>query len=144
LVGAALYDRLELPLPTDPNLVQATWRQRELENYVCQRNVLLSYASWEGQRHVGELFANAWEQTMEETIGEIEDALRTLGEPSPWGPEIKASDAFLDRVFKRFYEKLKLPNLMSKTDYHELANHLDEKAIDPEIGEKLDLLMQTE
>ena len=72
---------------------------------------------------------------------EIEKALDTLGEPSPWGPDIKASDAFLDRVFKDFYKKLRLPNLMSKTDYHCLAPiMLPREAIDGEITEKLDLM----
>ena len=75
---------------------------------------------------------------MDESITEMEHALETLGKPAPWGPDIKASDDFLDRLFKRFYEKRALPNLMTKTDYHRLAGFVDEKHIDPEIPEKLD------
>jgi hypothetical protein len=33
------------------------------------------------------------------------------------GPDIKASDDFLDPLFRKFYEKLGLLNLMRKTDY---------------------------
>jgi hypothetical protein len=76
------------------------------------------------------------------SIDEIEGALETLGEPSPWGPEIKASGAFLDRVFKRFYEKLQLPNLMTKTDYHRLVAYLPREAIDGEIAEKLTAIVE--
>ena len=35
-------------------------------------------------------------------------ALTALADPDPWGPDIKASEAFLDPLFKRFYDKLKL------------------------------------
>lgn len=141
LVGVALYDRLDLAPPYDPHLTQHMWRKRELENYLCHREVLLAFADAEGQRHVGELFGSAWRQQMEESIVEIEQAMATLGEPTPWGPEIKASDAFLDRLFKRFYDKLQLPNLMVKTGYHRLAGYLSPEDIDAEIAEKLDALV---
>jgi ABC-type branched-subunit amino acid transport system ATPase component len=141
LVGVALYDRLDQALPNDPNLVQKMWRKRELENYLCRREVLLDFAAAEGRRSVGELFATAWRQQMEESIEEIEQALATLNKPSPWGPDIKASDDFLDAVFKRFYEKRQLSNLMTKTDYHRLAGFLSPEDIDTEIVEKLDVFV---
>jgi len=143
LVGVAIYDRLEQTLPSDPNLHQCMWRRREMENYLCQRSVLLDFAAAEGRRHLGELLVEPWKECMEESIGEIEQALDTLGEPSPWGPDIKASDGFLDRVFKRFYEKLELPNLMRKTDYHRLAAFVPAGAIDSEVVEKLDAIVAT-
>ena len=74
---------------------------------------------------------------------EIEKALLALVKASPWGLEMKVSDDFLDPVFKRFYEKLDLPNLMTKTDYHRLAGHLAFENIDSEIGEKLDAILAT-
>ena len=37
LVGLALYDRLELQLTDDPNLVQLMWKKREIENYLARR-----------------------------------------------------------------------------------------------------------
>ena len=77
---------------------------------------------------------------MQEAIAEIESALATLGEPSPWGPDIKASESFLDRVFRRFFEKLKLPNLMQKSGYHLLASFVTADAIDVEVREKLDAI----
>jgi len=141
LVGLAIYDRLDQAPPEDPYLDQQMWKRRELENYLCEREALLAFADAEGRRHGGDLFGSAWRKQMEESIDEIEQALRTLGEPLPWGPDIKASDAFLDRLFKRFYEKLELPNLMTKSDYHRLAAYIAPAAIDEEIREKLDAIV---
>jgi hypothetical protein len=73
-----------------------------LENYLCRREVLLDFAGAEGRCHQGDLFEIPWREQMAASIDEIEKALDTLGEPSPWGPDIKASDGFLDRVFKDF------------------------------------------
>lgn len=138
LVGIALYDRLEKTLTDHPDLTQLMWRRREIENYLCRRQVLLDFAAAEGRRYDGEHSGGDWSLTMDESITEMEHALETLGKPAPWGPDIKASDDFLDRLFKRFYEKRALPNLMTKTDYHRLAGFVAEKHIDPEIREKLD------
>jgi hypothetical protein len=80
---------------------------------------------------------------MEETIQEIESALAALGKPSPWGSDLKASDDFLDPLFRKFYQKLGLPNLMRKTDYHTLAPFVPAAAIDNEIREVLDAIVQT-
>ena len=75
---------------------------------------------------------------MEQAIDEIEAALAALGEPSPWDIDIKASDQFLNPLFKKFFGKLNLPNLMSKTDYHTLAPFVDAAAIDDDIKKMLD------
>jgi hypothetical protein len=39
-----------------------------------------------------------------------------------------------------FFEKLKLPDLMRKTNYHHLETHVAAASIDPEIAQKLDLI----
>jgi hypothetical protein len=143
LVGVAIYDQLTQDLPSDPHLTHLMWRRRELENYLCQRETLLDFADAEGQRLIGELFGQSWRDAMGESIAEIEQALQTLGDPSPWGAEIKASDAFLDRVFKRFFDKVGIGNLMRKTDYHRLTAFVPPNQIDPEIIEKLDAIVET-
>lgn len=53
---------------------------------------------------------------------------------------MKTSDEFLDRLFEIFFEKLKLPNLMRKTNYHQLASYVTAARIDPEAVQKLDLI----
>ena len=140
LVGVAIYDRLQSPPPDDPHLLHLTWRRRELENYLCRRDALLDFAATEGRRLQGALFGDAWRQRMQECIAAIEQALRTLGAPPPWGPDVKASDEFLDPLFARFYASVDSPNPMLKTDYHRLAAFLDPGAADPEITEKLDAI----
>ncbi len=143
LVGLALYDRLDQPPPADPNLRQQMWRRRELENYLCQRETLLAFAEAQGHAQVGDLFAATWREAMEESITEIEAALAALGRPSPWGPDIKASDDFLDPLFEKFYGKLVLPNLMRKTNYHTLAPFVPAAELDDEVREKLDQIAQS-
>lgn len=140
LIGMAIYDCLDQPLPNDSNLQHRMWRQRELENYICQRATLVDFAGATGNTgERGELFGQGWRKAMEESIAEVENALRTLGK-DPWSGDVKASDEFLDPVFKLFYKKLELPNLMSKTNYHELAGFVPIAAIDPEVRDALDAI----
>lgn len=143
LAGVALYDRLEQQPPADPHLRHLMWEQREMENYLCTRDTLLAFAEAKGSEQQGELFGAPWRTAMDESIAEIEGALAALSRPSPWGPDIKASDDFLDPLFKRFYERLGLPNLMRKTDYHTLAPFVPAAALDGEIRQKLDLIAET-
>jgi ABC-type taurine transport system ATPase subunit len=141
LAGLALYDRLDASLPSDPNLSQLMWKRREIENYLCQPETLLAFAEERGREQHGDLFAASWRQAMQDSIGEIAAALAALGKPDPWSADLKVTDEFLDPLFRRFYEKLTLPNLMRKTDYHTLAPFVPEDEIDGEVGEKLDAIV---
>ena len=66
--------------------------------------------------------------------------MATLGRGSPWSEDAKVSDDFLTPLFAAYFKKLSLPNLMSKKDYYELAEHVPGGEIDPEIREKLDVI----
>ena len=79
---------------------------------------------------------------MREAINQVETPLRTLGRASPWDGDIKASDDFLEPVFKAYFEKLGLPNLMAKKNCRELLEYVPEHEIDPEIREKLDAIVR--
>ena len=57
-----------------------------------------------------------------------------------WWTEVKASDDFLDRLFDRFFQRLQLPNLMRKTDYHQLAVYVPLEQIPQEITDALELI----
>lgn len=140
LVGLALYDRLDTQPPADPNLTQQTWRQREIENYLCQRTTLLAWAEAQGRAQYGDVFAASWRQSMERSIDEIGAALAALGKPNPWSPDLKVSEEFLDPLFRKFYEALGLPNLMRKTDYHTLAPYVPPEGLHDEVREKLDAI----
>ncbi len=142
LVGVAIFDRLDKNLQQGTLLIETMWNRREIENYLCMPEVLLAYA-----RHdlADDLFGRAEAerrvQVMQETIDEVSKALKTLRNTDPWSPDIKATDDFLDPLFKKFFEKLELPNLLQKTDYHVLASLAPKTEIDPEIAEKLDAIV---
>ncbi|MGO9203618.1 MAG: ATP-dependent nuclease [Limisphaerales bacterium] len=144
LVGVALFDRIEKPLQSGTPLAEMMWQKREIENYLCQEDVLLAYA-----RHdqPDDLFGRAEtarrEQVMRECIAEVTAALATLSRPSPWSDDIKASDEFLNPVFDRFFNKLGLPNLLRKTDYHVLAGLVPGEKLAPEVTAKLDAILAT-
>ena len=138
-----LFDRLKKNLQKDSPLTEMMWRRREIENYLCTEEVLLSYARHDLPDDLfGTAEANRREQTMRESIEEISTALKTLRMPDPWSPDIKASDDFLNRLFDRFFDKLGLPNLFGKTDYHILARLVPKNKIDPEVVEKLDTIVE--
>jgi len=144
LVGVAVYDRLDRSLPQDPNLVQRMWVRREIESYLCSREVLLAWTRAAAERDgPGPLFVTGWVDEMTRVIAQMEDALETLARPSPWGPDIKVTDDFLDPLFQRFYRALGLPNLMRKTDYHELARFVPREMVDPEVIAVLDVILET-
>lgn len=147
LRGVAVFDwldevnarRLPADLLGDPRIVTAQWTRRELENYLCMREVLLAYARGP---EPGTLFDNPGdrEAAMVTAVDEVDAAFRTINRQSPWADDVKASDRFLDPVFARYFELLELPNLMQKTDYHKLVDFVPLDLIAPEITGKLDLI----
>jgi hypothetical protein len=139
LVGFCLFDRIGEGLQTTPELREYQWKRREIENYLCQKEVLMAWAEERQKRQgVGPIFASRWLHAMEEAIAEIQNALETLGRGSPWSPDTKVSDDFLDPLFDSFFDKLGLENLMRKTNYHTLVQYVPPEQIDPEVSEVLD------
>ena len=116
-----------------------------IENYICTRAALEAYATASAtDAGPGPLFtvadADRRLQAMRESIDQVESALKTLRKGSPWDADVKASDEFLDPLFRSYFGKLDLPNLMAKKNFHELAEHVPDREIDPEIREKLDAI----
>ncbi len=144
LVGIAVFDRRERELPPDPYLQMFEWRRCEIENYLCTRRTLLNYArALAEQTGNGGLFAEEWEQAMEDALREVSEALQTLGKPDPFGGDLKVSEEFLPGVFKRSFEKLGRENSMRKTDYHVLANHVPVDEIAEDVREMLECILRT-
>lgn len=139
LTGIAVFDRLDKELQSNSPLVEMMWERREIENYLCMEEVLLQYAQGKGNP---DLFANSQEIVMQECIDEITSALRTLRNEDPWSPDIKATDDFLDPLFALYFKKLKLPNLLRKTDYHILAEFVPANLIDQDVINKLDMILK--
>jgi ABC-type taurine transport system ATPase subunit len=152
-IGIALFDRLDKTLAEGGALRETMWRKREIENYFCSRAVLLAFAreldaaKWNaetepllasGAQEEGEECA----RKMEESIAELETAFVTLGKPSPGSSDIKVTDDFLDPLFANFSKKIGRPLVLRKSDYAKLVAFLPMEAIDAEVGEKLDLIVE--
>jgi hypothetical protein len=144
LVGTALFDSVPQELAANGPLWEMKWQKREIENYLCFPQTLLAYAE-QIDGSPGPLFEPALRDrqkaAMQQAMDEVAAALRTLGRPEPFGPDVKASDDFLEPVFQSYFNKLGLRNLMQKTDYHILARLVPRELIDPEISAKLDRIV---
>ncbi len=140
---AALFDRRESETPGTGQAER--WNRREIESYLCTEATLEAYAQASAlEAEPGPLLAmaeaNRRISAMRDAIDEVGDAMETLGRGSPWGPDAKVSDDFLTPLFRTYFAKLDLPNLMSKKSFYELAQHVPDSEIDPEVGEKLDAI----
>lgn len=143
LVGIAVFDRLDKNLQEGTSLKETMWKRKEIENYLCMEDVLISYARHDTPDDLfGAAEAEKRVKAMRESINELTAALKTLKKQDPWSPYIKATDEFLDRLFENYFEKLGLPNILRKTDYHILAHLVPKDKIDPEIIEKLDAIVE--
>ena len=129
LYGFALFDRLNLLDGGSQVLTEYSWQRREIENYLCSRDVLL--------RWVDEQLP-LFRTSMEEAISEVESARRILGQTSPWDADTNASDDSLEQIFRLFYEKAGMPGQIPKSDYHFLVRNMDSSEIDSEVVSVLD------
>ena len=142
LEGVALFDRLEKGDLDGGSLKCLVWVKREIENYLCTQRTLEAYASACTEDQSLPLFAASEVdrriEAMREAIDQVSEALMTLGKGSPWDGEVKASDDFLVPLFRAYFDKLALPNLMNKKNFYELAEYVPHDEIDPEFSQKLD------
>ncbi len=132
LVGFALFDHLNLPQRNNEALNEHSWAKREIENYLCSKEALIR---WTEAKH------GLFRGFMIDAIAEIENALHLLGR-SPWSGDTKASDDFLEPLFRAFYQKTGMSDRMAKSDYHFLVDHIEPNDIDPEVIEVLDTIAQ--
>lgn len=133
LRGFALFDRLRLPEGQNELLREHSWQKREIENYFCSRDLLLRWTETQFP-----LFL----KYMEESLSEVENARRVLGQPSPWDGTTKVSEDFLGPLFRTFYEKTGMSGYISKSDYHFLITYMETSEIDPEVVIALDAIVE--
>jgi len=131
LVAVALFDRLDSCPPSEPDLLMLMWERREIENYLLDPEALLKWA----ERPMGPLFR----ETMQQCINDLIPPIALKDPRDPWWSEERASQ-FLERLFREFATRLGLPNVMDKSDYHELVRLLPRERIVPEVREKLDAI----
>jgi sorbitol-specific phosphotransferase system component IIA len=143
LVGIAIFDRLDKELQKNTQLREMMWGRREIENYFCTEEVLLAFAT---QGQPNDLFGHAEQEcrepAMRESIRQVSNALKTLGKPDPWSPDIKASDEFLDPLFTDFSKRLNLPLVLRKSEYCDLVQLLSKDKVDAEVRAKLDAVRE--
>ena len=109
LVGFCLFDRIDSKLHKHPELIEYAWQRREIENYIVfNKQVLIDWARADADEQTGGLLLSTlWLSTMEEQdYGNQKDARTVLRQESPWSPDIKVTDDFLDPLFETFFEKL--------------------------------------
>jgi ABC-type multidrug transport system ATPase subunit len=140
LIGVAIFDRIENSLNQDQPLLETMWRRREIENYFCKKDILLRWAEGEQKYDLFTYQEGPKRRlAMEESINEVTRLLE-IDEKDPWSEDVKASDEVLDRIFRLFFKKMKLPITFRKADYHELVNFMKPEEIQKEIVEKLDYI----
>ena len=148
LLGIAIFDRLEQTIPDISGITCLQWKRREIENYLCYPEVLYEYAKASAVKDntTGPLFAQAEsgrrKVAMEESINEVQKGMDIYGKGSPWDFNTKVSDDFLEPLFKIYFKKLTLYNIMAKKNFNELAYLVPVEKIDHEIKEKLDAIVQ--
>ena len=145
LKGIALFDRMDKPIKDTQSLRLMSWKKREIENYLCTKSTLVEFAGSLSAETLPLFAAPQSEQcraAMSKAIVQVEAALQTLGGPSPWGDDIKASDEVLKPVFRNYFSLSGMPGTMTKKSFHELVEHMPEDEIDPEVTEKLDAIVE--
>jgi len=147
LVGLLLLDRIDKELASSDVFREMMWQKREMKNYLCASpETLLAFAE---SGPPDDLFARVEQQqrrdTMEQAIEAMVEALATVGKPSPFSSDIKASDEFLEPLFKNYAKAQERPPACSlkHADYYRLVGFIPEAEVDPEIIEKLDAIEAT-
>lgn len=145
LVGFALFDRIGNPLQSEGGLTETMWKKREIENYLCHEDVLISWARGKGPDDlIEQMEAPKREETMRACINAMVTALETQGKETPWSDDIKASDEFLIPLMRNYARKLGLPiQTENKARFHELVDFMDASNIDAEVTAILDLIVET-
>ena len=147
LKGIAVFDRLERKPPDESGAEILMWRKREIENYLCYPEVLKAYAAHLGREEsVGPLFdaslAEKRMETMKKSIEHIAGAMEALAKGNPWHDDTKVSDDFFTPLFKDYFTRLGLYNIMDKKSFYELARFITRERIDAEVGEKLEAIVR--
>jgi len=147
LKGIAVFDFLDRKPPDESGARILMWRKREIENYLCYPEVLEAYAAHlERKESVGPLFdaslAGKRMETMKKSIEHISGAMEALGKGNPWNDDTKVSDDFLTPLFKDYFNRLGLYNLMDKKSFYELTRFISGERIDPEVREKLEAIVR--
>ena len=105
LQGFLVLDKsMNKGLEQAPNLQEYMWQKNEIENYLCQKEALVAYvkAGWRHDDMFDESHMKEYENIIRAEIDKLVEASQTLGQPEPFSDDIKASNQFLQPLFKNF------------------------------------------
>jgi len=135
LKGIAIFDRLDKPLQTGV-LKEEMWKRREIENYIPIPEVIEGYI----ENQQTDLFKQHDLSIMKELIKDYIPPAALRDREESWWQDEKISEV-LDKIFKKYFQKLNMPVLMDKSKYFELILLAKPEDIDPEIVEKLNAIL---
>jgi len=139
LIGLAIFDRLAPPPGSTPGLQILSWSRREVENYLVTREVLERFARHDQPDDLfGRAESDRRAELMRQCIVELENALQVTDKPSPWSSDIKVTDDFLDPLFKNFYKRIDMTQLLFKRNYHVLADLIEPAEIAEDIRTEIE------
>jgi hypothetical protein len=150
LVGFLLCDRLPegQQVQESQDLHEHAWAKREIENYLCQPKTLIAYA--EGnitELQIGPLLEPGLKHrsrdVMQACIVDFAPPAAYRDGSDPWWANVKASDEFLDRVFRKYYKEMGVGRLIDKNNYHLLARFVPGSMIDQEVKDVLEWITKT-
>jgi hypothetical protein len=81
-------------------------------------------------------------QVMQSCIEDLVLPVALRNRDDRWWQDVKASNDFLDRLFETYFERLGLPNLMRKADYHILARLVPTELIHIDVRSTLDAIVE--
>jgi len=139
LQAVLLTDHLTTKPEMPPGLLHLEWKRNEIECYLPLPTVLYRYFS-DNTEQRSELFTSETQALLQEIITQ-ETAPAALVDPNHefWKNE-KLSDKWLSPILRKYYEAIRYPMELRKSDFYLLAELARPEELDPEIKEKLDTL----
>ncbi|MFI4917552.1 MAG: AAA family ATPase [Phycisphaerales bacterium JB060] len=145
LVGVAVFDRGGSPRRDIERFTMLKWERREIENYVCQPETLIRYAHGDDEEGLfGTLMRDRRVTLMQRLLDDRIPPIAMRDREDEWWHRMKATDELLDPLFDQYFKELKMPHMMRKSGYYQLAHLVqDDHLASEEIAKKLDAIVQT-
>lgn len=134
LKAIALFDKID-----KKNFAQQfpilTWSRNEIENYIPLPHTIEYYFREKSKNQFSQHKPERFTEIFNE---EVPPAAQKSKIHSFWF-DTKMS-AFIEKILKIYFEELKIPITLRKSNYYELIQFINPKEIDTEITEKLDAI----
>ncbi len=78
---------------------------------------------------------------MQECLHDLIPPIALTDRSHHWWWDVPAGK-FLEDLFREYFRRRGLPNLMNKSDYHEIVNYLSPERVPEEVRQKLDAIQE--